>query len=81
MKQHEFSLVLTADPSEEEADNLYAKFNDGTISTVAGVPQVQFHREAPSLEHAIRSAIQDVRSVGFDVERVEIEPDAVSQPS
>jgi len=77
LKEHEFTLVLTTDPDEEQAENLYGTFNDGTISTIAGVPQVHFHREAASLEDAIRSAIVDVRSAGFDVERVEMLPDAL----
>ena len=79
MKEHEFTLVLSADPDEEQADKLYSIFNDGTISTVAGVPQIHFHRSSASLEEAIQSAIGDVRSVGFDVKRVEMEPDAVVQ--
>ena len=77
MKEHQFTLILTADPSEEESDKLYGTFDDGTISTIAGVPQIHFHREAGSLEDAIRSAIRDVRTAGFDVARVEMEPDAV----
>jgi hypothetical protein len=81
VKQHEFTLVLTADPNEEQADGMYARFNDGTIATIAGVPQIHFHRAADSLEEAIRSAIGDVRSVGFDVARVEMEPSAVAQRS
>ncbi len=79
MKAHEFTLLLTADPTEAEADRLYGVFDDGTISTVAGVPQIHFHREAQSLEEAIRSAIGDVRAAGFDVARVEMEPNAVLQ--
>lgn len=79
MKEHEFTLVLNTDPSEEEADNLYGIFDDGTISTIAGVPQIRFHRAAASLEEAIRSAIGDVRSAGLDVALVEMEPDAVLQ--
>jgi len=81
MKQHEFTLVLTDDPDEDGADRLYSIFGDGTISTVAGVPQVHFHREARSLEEAIRSALADISSAGFRVARVEMEPDAVAQPS
>jgi hypothetical protein len=81
MKQHEFTLVLTADPNDEQADRMYGTFDDGTIATVAGVPQIHFHRDAESLEQAIRSAIGDVRSVGFDVARVEMEPNAVAQAS
>jgi hypothetical protein len=81
MKQHEFTLVLTADPDDEQADKMYGTFDDGTIATVSGVPQIHFHRDAESLEEAIRSAIGDVRSVGFDVARVEMEPNAVAQAS
>lgn len=81
MKAHEFTLVLTADPNEDQADKLYATFKDGTISTIAGMPQIHFHREALSLEVAIRSAIDDVRSSGFDVERVEMEPNSLLLPS
>lgn len=81
MKEHEFTLILSSDPNEDEADKLYAAFNDGTISTIAGVPQIRFHREANLLEEAIRLAIVDVRGVGFEVERVELEPDAVAQPT
>jgi hypothetical protein len=79
MKEHEFTLILTTDPSEEEADKLYGCCNDGTLSTIAGVPQIHFHRAALSLEDALRSAIRDVRAAGFDVERVEMEPEAVTQ--
>ena len=74
MKVYEFTVILTADPNEEESDRLYSIFNDGTLVTTAGVPQVHFHREAPSLEDAIGSALADVRKAGFDVVRVEIEP-------
>ena len=79
MKEYEFTLILTTDSNEEEADRLYGIFNDGTLSTIAGLPQIHFHREAPSLEEAISSAIVNVRFAGFDVERVEIEPEAVVQ--
>ena len=81
MKVHEFTLILTADPDEDAADRLYGQFDDGTISTTAGESRIQFHREAPALEEAIRSAIGNVRSAGFDVARVEMEPDALSYAS
>ena len=79
MKEHEFTLILNADPDEEEADRLYAIVSDGTISTIAGLPQIHFHRASPSLVEAIRSAIADVRFAGFDVTRVEMQPEAVTQ--
>ena len=53
MKEHEFTLVLTAEPNEALADQLYGLFDDGTILTIAGVPQIHFHRAALSLEEAI----------------------------
>ena len=74
LKIHEFTLILTADPNEEEADRLYSLFQDGTIATIAGVPQISFHREALSLEEAIGTALANVRKAGFDAARVEIEP-------
>lgn len=80
MKEHEFTLILTTDPNVDDVDRLYGRFDDGTIATIAGTPQIHFHREAESLVEAIRSAIGDVREVGFDVARVEIEPNAVLQP-
>lgn len=77
MKEHEFSLVLTVDPDECQADALYGVIDDGTLSTIAGVPRIHFHREAASLEDAIRLAIRDVRSTGLEVEHVEIAPAAL----
>jgi hypothetical protein len=75
MKEHEFTLVLLREPDEAQADKLYGVVDDGTIATIAGTPQILFHREAPSLEEAIRSAVGDVRSAGFEVARVEMQPD------
>jgi len=75
MKEHEFTLILSTDPDEAESDKLYGVFGDGTISTIAGVAQIQFHRQAKSLEDAIRSAVADVRSVGLGIERIEMQPD------
>jgi hypothetical protein len=79
MKEHDFTLVLATDPTEDEAGRLYAAFNDGTIATISGLAYIHFHREAISLEQAIRSAIDDVRGVGIDVARVEMEPDSLLQ--
>jgi hypothetical protein len=81
MKTHEFTLVLTVDPDEAAAERLYGCLDDGTLSTIAGQPQIHFHREAASLEDAIRSAIGTVQSQGFDVSRVELEPGTILQAS
>jgi len=79
MKEHDFTLILTTEPDENAADKLYSICEDSTISTLGGVPQIHFLRPANSLEEAIRSAIREVRSLEFDVARVELEPDTVVQ--
>ena len=76
MAIYEFTLILTADPNEE-ADRLYSIFDDGTITTVEGVPQIHFHREAFSLESAIGSALLDIQKAGFDVDHVHMKPKVV----
>ena len=81
MKTHEFTLILTATPTEAKADKFYGICNDGTLAVRAGVAHISFHREAKSLEEALRSALTDVRAAGFKVARVEIEPDAVLLPT
>ena len=77
MKIHEFTLILTVDPNEEEADRLYSIFDDGTITTVESIPQIHFHRKAFSLESAIGSALLDIQKAGFDVDHVHIKPKVV----
>ncbi len=79
MIEHEFTLILRREPNVDEADELYGIFNDGSIATLAGSPRIDFHREAESLELAIRSAISDVRRGGFEVARVELAPEAVGK--
>jgi hypothetical protein len=79
--KYEFSLVLAApDVSDEEADKLYeAGCDDGSILSRGDVTVVQFDREAPTLDEALASAIRDVESAGFQVDRVEIERHEVPQ--
>lgn len=81
MKEHEFALVLaTPEESEEDANRLYeAGCADGSISTSGGVTRIDFHRRAPSLEHAIRSAIANVQAAGFRVSQVQLEPRSLAQ--
>ncbi len=78
MKVQKFTLIIAPDPTEEEADKLYGIIDDGTLATIANIPQIHFHREATTLDSAIRSAIADVKSLGLDVMRVEIEPEAIA---
>ena len=79
MKIHEFTLILIADPNEEESNRLYEVFDDGTLVTSVNGPKICFHREAPSLEEAIGSVLVNVKLAGFEVLRVEIEPEVLAR--
>ena len=82
MAKYEFTLILSGSPelTEEAADRLFeAGCDDGTPGTSNGVFSIDFHRQAPSLEEAIRSAIANVKLAGYEVERVEIEAEAVAE--
>ena len=72
---HDFTAILTANPNEIESNRLYQAFDDGTLFTSVDVPKICFHREASSLEEAIESTLVNVKLAGFDVLRVEIEPE------
>ncbi len=82
--KYEFTLLLRGplELTEEIADELFeAGCSDGTPGTCDGVFSINFHRDADSLERAIRSAIEHVNSAGYEVERAEIEADAMAQPA
>ncbi|HEV8714311.1 MAG TPA: hypothetical protein VGX03_15975 [Candidatus Binatia bacterium] len=82
MSKYDFTLILTASPelTDDLADALFAAgCDDGTPGIYSGVFSIDFHREAISLEAAIRSAMVDVKTAGYEVARVEIEAEAVVQ--
>ncbi|TWT48403.1 hypothetical protein [Botrimarina hoheduenensis] len=65
MTTHYFKLILDRAPNDEEQEHLYALFEDGSITRLAGVAEISFCREAPTLPAAIRSAVNEVRCAGF----------------
>ena len=82
MNKYDFTLILTTplDLTDDLADALFAAgCDDGTPGTCHGVFSIDFHREAATLEEAIRSAIENVRTAGYAVARVEMEAEAVLQ--
>ena len=84
MIKYEFTLVLKGfrELTEQIADDLFdAGCDDGTPGICNGVFSIDFHREADSLEIALQSAIANVKSAGYEVERVEINADAMPQPA
>jgi hypothetical protein len=75
VESYQFTLILTGikDLTPEVTDALYeAGFDDALVGMAAGVPYVDVnHRQAESLEKAVRQAIRDVEKAGFRVVRVE----------
>jgi hypothetical protein len=80
MTTYHFSLVVAdcVELTEGLADGLYsAGCDDATPGTSEGILTLDFHREAASLEEAIRTAIANVQHAGLEVTRVEIDAAAV----
>ncbi len=74
-KVQDFTVVL-ADMREltpETADALYKVFDDGTAGSCQGSVTIDFHRQAPSFQQAVRSAVADICRAGFEVLRIETE--------
>lgn len=80
MQSHEFALILSVeDVTDDQCNALFeAGCDDGTISTSERVTRIDFCRDAPTLEEAIRSAIGNVNAAGLQVTRVEIEADTIA---
>jgi hypothetical protein len=77
MKTFEFSIIASG--LDHEADDFEQRFydagcDDATISFQKGHIIVDFAREAPSIEDAIYSAIEAVRSTGASITRIEPDP-------
>jgi hypothetical protein len=84
MTKYAFTLILknSFELTDEIADELFAAgCDDGTPGTSGGVFSIDFHREARTLEDAINSAVTNVRSAGYEVERVEIEAESFPLPA
>lgn len=74
MKTYEFAIVASRlDPLADGYEDRFfaAGCDDATLSFQKGLTIAEFAREAPTLSHAILSAIDDVRVAGATIERVE----------
>ena len=79
MKEYEFTVILAGTPelTEDLAERLFAAgCDDGSPGSCNQIVSVDFHRQAESLEAAIRSAIANIQAAGCTVAKVEIEADA-----
>ena len=72
---YQFTLILAGikDLTPDVTDALYeAGFDDALVGMAAGVAYIDVnHRQAKSLDKAVREAIRDVEKAGFHVVRVE----------
>ncbi len=81
MAVYEFTMILSkgTELTEELAEALFeAGCDDGSPGSSQGVVSIDFHRDADSLEAAIRSAIADVQKTGCTVAQVTLEADVLA---
>jgi len=76
-----FVFILSAEPTDEQADRLYARCADATLGMRSGVPYAAFDRDARSLPNAVESALRDVEESFPGIHVVRIEPDALVNAS
>ena len=77
-RTYRFTLYPAGNPelTDELLDRLFeAGCDDASPGVRCGVTDIPFDREAASLDEAIRSAVRQVRSVGLEIERVELDRD------
>lgn len=77
MKMYEFSIIASGlDPSADDFEQRFydSGCDDALVSFQKGHIIVDFAREAPSIDEAISSAIQNVMTAGATVDRIEPDP-------
>ena len=75
-----FDFTITIDQLVEDLDAIdafYGRCNDVSMFNSGGVTKITFHRDATSLDDAIRTAVSDVQSAGYKVKQIEVEPECV----
>ena len=76
MRTYEFDVFLkdVTEVSDDQANALFtAGCDDGTPTSCNGIAWVHFDRVASSVEEAIRSAVLQVQSAGFNVCKIELD--------
>ena len=79
VKTYAFDIFLknVAEVTDDQAELLFAAgCDDGTPSSCDGAAWIHFDREALSLEDALRSAIAQVRTAGFQPSKIELDAEA-----
>ena len=77
MQIYEFILIIP-DVNEETAEAIYGQCRDSSVGKSHEATYVAFDREAESLESAIHSAVNDLKQIGVQPLKVEIEVSATT---
>ncbi len=77
MKTYEFTLILP-DIDDSTVDAIYALCKDSSIGQSNGTMYVTFDREAISFDVALDSAVANLRKLGIEPLRVEMDVPALS---
>lgn len=72
MKIFEFTLIVP-DMDDATVDAIYGQCPDSSVGKSHGTMYVAFDREAFTLEDALKSAVRDLRRLGIDPMRVEMD--------
>ncbi len=72
MKIYDFELTLHCPASLDQVERLFPACDDASFGATGGAGYAVFHREAESLEAAIKSAIDDVMSVGLKIKEIKL---------
>lgn len=75
-----FDFTISIDRFVEDLDVInavYARCDDVSMFNSDGITRITFHRDAVTLDDAIRSAVSEVQSSGFKVKQIEVEPECV----
>ncbi len=80
MKTYEFTLILP-DIDDATVDAIYGLCQDSSIGRSHGTMYIAFDRESISLEMALDSAVADLRRLGIDPLRVEMDVPVLAMAS
>lgn len=75
-----FDFTITIDrlvDDLDEIDAFYGRCDDVSMFNADGATQITFHRDAASLDDAIRAAVADVQSFGYKIKHITVEPQCV----
>lgn len=75
-----FNFTITIDQLVEDVDavdTFYGRLDDVSMFNADGATRITFHRQAPTLDDALHSAVSDVQSFGYKAKQIEVEPKCV----